>query len=71
MYHYKQAGKERDNKTGYCRYCGRPLKECGSLNQECGPICLRKYHRSKVRMLNLDRKEVHDGLERGEDVSDK
>ena len=37
------------NNTGYCRYCGRPLKNHGSINQEPN----RQNHRNKVHSFHF------------------
>ena len=51
MYHFTNPSGQSHNNTGYCRYCGRPLKNHGSINQSAGDVCLEKHRRSRCRKI--------------------
>ena len=57
MYHFTNSSGQQNNNTGYCRYCGRPLKNYGSVNQEAGDVCMAKHRRSRVRRIGEKRGE--------------
>ena len=58
MYHFTNPSGQQNNNTGYCRYCGRPLKNHGSINQEAGDVCMARHRRSRVRRVGEKRGEV-------------
>lgn len=60
MYHFTDVAGQSSDYTGYCRYCGRPLKNHGSINQEAGDTCMAKHRRSRVRKIG-ERRAVENG----------
>ena len=58
MYHFKDSTGQSSDNTGYCKYCGRPLKNHGSINQKAGDVCISKHRRTRVRRIDLNRGEV-------------
>ena len=69
MYHFTNPSGQSNNNTGYCRYCGRPLKNHGSINQEAGAVCLARHKRSRVRRIGEKRGEL-DGVNESKSDTD-
>jgi len=51
MLHYTDISGTSSDKTGYCKYCGRPLSNADSVVKGFGDICFEKYKRSRVRKI--------------------
>ena len=70
MQNSTEAAREQDNKTGYCKYCGRPLKNYGSIIRDAGDVCLARYKRSRVRRISTTG-GINDGSDKPDTDSDK
>ena len=69
MYHFTNPSGKQNNNTGYCRYCGRPLKNHGSINQDAGDVCLAKHRRTRVRRIG-EKVGVENGPDKPESDTD-